>query len=138
MKYYENIFCLLKSKKEYIVEKVDINTIYYLVKKPKNQTFKNFYDIDLAADEVKKVKDNFFYCIRYLSNKEIETFYLKKIEIDKNNFLKFLQNAVKDEKELNFILKEFEENEIYLVIADRYPFKDSSDNTTLFPFLDFF
>jgi len=139
MNNYINIFELLKNKsKQYLTVSTEIDTIYYLVKKPKSQKVEEFYDIDLAADEIKEVKHNFFYCTRFLSNRAVENFYLKKIEINKSDFLKFLQNAVKNENELNFILKEFEENEIYLVIADRYPFRDGLDNATLFPFLDFF
>ena len=137
-----NIFELLKNKnKQYLITKREIDTIYYLVKKPKSQKFEEFYNIDLAADEIKEVKENFFYCTRFLSTGETENFYLKKIEINKNDFLKFLQNAAKDENELNFVLEEFEENEIYLVIADRSFIKDENtfmEDTTLFPFLDFF
>ncbi len=130
---------LLSNKnKQYLTVKKETDTIYYLVKKPKNQNFEDFYKIDLAADKVKRIKDNFFFCKRFLSNNEIEDFYLKKIEINEKDFFNFLQIRLKDKNELNFILKNYEKNEIYLVIADWYPAKNRIEDTNLFPFLQIF
>jgi len=133
---FTTILNLLKSTKQFIVIKEEIDTIYYLVKKPKNQNTNDFYKFDLAADEVKRIKDDFFYCTRFLANSSIENFYLKKIEIDKNEFLGFIKNKVKNLDELNITLQEFEENEIYLVIADKFfDLKgESFEDSTLFPF----
>jgi len=133
---FTTILNLLKTKKQHLIIKEEIDTIYYLVKKPKNQNFENFYKFDLAADEVKKIKDDFFYCTRFLANNNTENFYIKKIEINENEFLDFIKNKVKDLNELNVVLRELEENEIYLIIADKFfdPTKQSLDDSTLFPF----
>lgn len=137
---FDDIYYLIKNKnREHLTIKEEIDTIYYLVKKQKNQSFEDFCKIDLIADEVKKVKDNFFYCIRILADKSTEDFYLKKIEINKNGFINFVKNRVKDLNKLNFILKELEENEIYLIIADKVfdCENENLDNTIDFPFLLF-
>ena len=133
---FTTILNLLKTKKQHLIIREEIDTIYYLVKKSKNQNLEDFYKFDLAADEVKKIKDDFFYCTRFLANSSIENFYLKKIEIDKNEFLGFIKNKVKNLDELNITLQEFEENEIYLVIADKFfDLKgESFEDSTLFPF----
>ena len=132
---FDDLYYLLKNKKrEYLTIKEEIDTIYFLVKKQKNQNFEDFCKIDLAADEVKKIKDNFFYCKRFLSDNEVEEFYLKKVEVDENEFLNFIENNIKNLNELNIVLREFEENEVYLIIADRFYKENTFEDTIQFPF----
>jgi len=136
----QNILNLLKNKnREYVTTKMTIDQICYLVKKHKDKNLDDFYKYDLVADVVKRVREDFFYCERILGNSEVEDFYLKKIEVDTDSFLNFVQNEIKDINELNFVLKEFEENEIYLIIADRaFDYKhEKIEDSIQFPFLLF-
>lgn len=126
---------LLSNKnKQYLTVKKEIDTIYFLVKKQKNQNFEDFCKIDLAADEVKKIKDNFFYCKRFLNSDEVEEFYFKKVKINEDEFLNFIEINIKNLDELNIVLRELEENEIYLIIADRFYKEKTFEDTIQFPF----
>jgi len=53
---FTTILNLLKTKKQHLIAKEEIDTIYYLVKKSKDQNLDDFYKFDLAADKVKKNK----------------------------------------------------------------------------------
>jgi len=136
----QDILNLLKNKnREYVTTKYDLDEVCYLVKRAKNENLDDFYKYDLVVDEVKKVKEDFFYCKRILSNGEAEDFYLKKIKVDIDSFLNFVQENIDNINELNAILREFEENEIYLIIADRaFDYKhEMIEDTIQFPFLLF-
>ena len=136
----QDILNLLKNKnREYVTTKYDLDEVCYLVKRAKTETIDDFYKFTLVADEVKKVKEDFFYCKRILSNSEAEDFYLKKIKVDIDSFLNFVQENTDNINELNAILKEIEESEIFLIIADRaFDYKkEIIEDTIQFPFLLF-
>jgi len=140
----QDILNLLKNKnREYVTTKMSLDEVCYLVKRAKNENLDDFYKYDLVVDEVKKVKEDFFYCKRILNNGEAEDFYLKKITVNEKLFLnftfeKFMKNEI-DLDELKNILKEIEESEIFLIIADRvFDYKkEIIEDTIQFPFLAF-
>jgi hypothetical protein len=113
---FDIVFSIIYYNLEYYTIDLDTNNIYY-VKKSKNETEETFFDLTVFAHKVQKIKKDFFYCTRFLQ-KETQDFFVKKININKKEFIKFIENKNIEKQEVNNILKKFNENDFYKIVAD--------------------